>query len=140
MNKRFVIAWLATFVVWMVGSFLVHGALLQGDYAALSGMFRPEKDAQQYLPFMLLAHVILAGAFTWVYARGAEARPWLGQGIRFGIVVALLTVVPTYMIYYAVQPMPGMLVVRQIVFDGVLLLVLGVVVAFLYRDDGRTWH
>ena len=137
MNKRFVIAWLATFVVWMVGSFLVHGALLQDDYAALSGMFRPEKDAQQYLPFMLLAHVILAGAFTWVYARGAEAKPWLGQGIRFGIVVALLTVVPTYMIYYAVQPMPGMLVVRQIVFDGVLLLVLGVIVAFIYRNDRR---
>lgn len=135
MNKRFVIAWLATFVVWMVGSFIVHGALLQADYAALSSMFRPEKDAQPYLPFMLLAHVILSGAFVWIYARGVEAKPWLGQGIRFGLVVALLTVIPTYMIYYAVQPMPGMLVVKQIVFDGILLLVLGAVVAFMYRND-----
>jgi hypothetical protein len=97
-------------------------------------MFRPEADAQQYLPFMLAAHVIVAGAFTWIYARGAEAKPWLGQGLRFGLVVALLTIVPTYMIYYAVQPMPGMLVIKQIVFDGALLLVLGVVVAFVYRD------
>lgn len=137
MNKRFAIAWLATFVVWMLGSFIVHGALLQADYAALSSMFRPEKDAQQYLPFMLLAHVILAGAFVWIYARGAEAKPWLGQGIRYGLVMALLTVIPTYMIYYAVQPMPGALVARQIVFDGILLLVLGAVVAFLYRHDGR---
>lgn len=138
MSKRFAIAWLATFVVWMVGSFIVHGALLQADYAGLSSMFRPEQDAQQYLPFMLLAHVLVSGAFVWIYARGVEAKPWLGQGVRFGLVVALLTVIPTYMIYYAVQPMPGALVVKQIVFDGILLLVLGAVAAFLYRNDSRT--
>jgi hypothetical protein len=134
MNKRFLIAWLAIFVVWMAGSFVVHGALLQADYKGLANMFRPDADAQQYLPIMLAAHVIMAGAFTWIYARGAEAKPWLGQGLRFGLVVALLAIVPTYMIYYAVQPMPGMLVIKQIVFDGILLLVLGVVVAFVYRD------
>ena len=72
-----------------------------------------------------------------VYSRGVEAKPWLGQGIRFGVVIALLTVVPTYVIYYVVQPMPGMLVVKQIVFDGALLLVLGAVVAYLYRNQQR---
>ena len=133
MNKRFLIAWLATFVVWMAGSFIVHGTLLQADYLALRSLFRGEMDAQQFFPFMLLAHVIMAGAFTWIYARGVEAKPWLGQGLRFGIVIALLAVVPTYLIYYAVQPMPGMLVIKQIVFDSMLLLVLGAVVAFLYR-------
>jgi hypothetical protein len=49
----------------------------------------------------------------------------------------LLTVVPTYTIYYVVQPMPGIHVVKQIVFDGALLLVLGAVVAFLYRNEKR---
>ena len=86
---------------------------------------------------MLLAHVIMSGAFVWIYSRGVEAKPWLGQGIRFGIVIALLAVVPTYMIYYAVQPMPGMHVIKQTVFDGVLLLVLGAVVALLYRGENR---
>ena len=137
MNKKFAIAWLSIFVVWMIGSFIVHGALLHDDYAKLPNLFRPEADAQQYFPLMILAHVIMAGAFVWIYARGVEARPWLGQGIRFGIGIALLTVVPTYTIYYVVQPMPGIHVVKQIVFDGVLLLVLGAVVAFLYRNEKR---
>ena len=137
MNKKFAIAWLVIFVVWMVGSFIVHGTLLHADYAKLPNLFRPEADAQQYFPLMLLAHVVMAGAFVWIYARGIEARPWLGQGIRFGLVIALLTVVPTYTIYYVVQPMPGMHVVKQIVFDGVLLLLLGAVAAFLYRDEKR---
>jgi hypothetical protein len=133
MNKKFAIAWFAIFVVWMIGDFIVHGQLLNADYLKLPNLFRPEADAQQYFPFMILAHVILAGAFAWIYARGVEAKPWLGQGVRFGVVVALLTIVPTYLIYYVVQPMPGALVVKQIVFDGVLIVLLGVVAAFLYR-------
>lgn len=137
MNRRFVVAWVVAFVVWMAGSFVVHGTLLAADYAKLPNLFRPEADAQQYFPLMLLAHAIMAGAFVWIYARGAEAKPWLGQGLRYGIAIALLTVVPMYMIYYAVQPMPGMAVVKQIVFDGILLLVLGAVVAFLYRDTAH---
>ena len=84
MNKKFAIAWLSIFVVWMIGSFIVHGVLLHDDYAKLPNLFRPEADAQQYFPLMILAHVIMAGAFAWIYARGVEARPWLGQGIRFG--------------------------------------------------------
>jgi len=138
MNKKFLIAWLCVFVVWMFGSFIVHAVLLHADYAALPHMFRSETDSQQYFPIMLIAHVIMSGAFAWVYARGVEAKPWLGQGIRFGVVIALIAEVPTYMIYYAVQPMPGMLVVKQIIFDGVLLLVLGTVVAFLHRNQEKT--
>jgi hypothetical protein len=137
MNKKFAIAWLSIFVAWMIGDFIVHGVLLHDDYAKLPNLFRPEADAQQYFPLMILAHVIMAGAFAWIYARGVEAKPWLGQGIRFGIVIALLTVVPTYTIYYVVQPMPGISVVKQMVFDGALLLVLGAVVAFLYRNEKR---
>lgn len=137
MNKRYFIAWVAVFVVWMAGSFVVHGTLLYADYAKLPNLFRPEADAQQYFPLMLLAHVILAGAFVWIYARGAEAKPWLAQGLRYGLAIALLTAVPTYTIYYAVQPIPGMHVVKQIVFDGILLLILGIVVAFMYREQGQ---
>ena len=137
MNKSFLVAWLVIFVVWMAGSFVVHGTLLYADYANLPTLFRPETEAQQYLPLMLLAHVIMAGAFVWVYSRGAEAKPPVGQGLRFGAALALLTVVPTYTIYYVVQPVPGVMAVKQIVFDGILLLILGVVVAFLHRGHER---
>lgn len=137
MNKKFFIAWIVVFVAWMIGSIVVHGVLLHEDYASLPGLFRPEADAQQYFPLMILAHVIMAGAFAWIYSRGAEARPWLAQGLRFGLAVALLTVVPTYTIYYVVQPMPGMHVVKQIVFDGILMLILGVLVAFVYREAAK---
>jgi hypothetical protein len=137
MNKKFFIAWLVIFIAWMAGSFVVHGVLLQDDYARLPNLFRSEAEAQHYFPLMILAHVIMSGAFVWIYSRGVEASPWLPQGIRFGLAVALLTVVPMYTIYYVVQPMPGMTVVKQIVFNGILMLILGVVAAFMYRPPAR---
>jgi hypothetical protein len=133
MNKTFLIAWAILFVLWMAGSFLVHGVLLHADYAKLPNLFRPEAEAQQYFPLMIGAHVMMAGALAWIYARGAEAKPWLGQGLRFGVAVCLLTLVPWYTIYYVVEPLPGMLVIKQIAFDGILVLILAVVVAFIYR-------
>ena len=137
MNRRFFIAWALVFVAWMLGSFLVHGVLLHADDSQLPNLFRPEADAQRHFPLMILVHVILAGAFVWIYARGTENKPWLGQGLRYGLAAALL-IVPIYMIYYVVQPMPGDLVVKQILFDGILLLVLGAIVAWLYRAPVRT--
>jgi hypothetical protein len=138
MNKKFFIAWGVIFVAWMAGSFVVHGALLHDDYTKLSGLFRSEAETRPYFPLMVLAHILLAGAFVWIYSRGVEAARWLPQGIRFGVAVALLTVIPTYMIYYVVQPMPGLVVVKQIVFDGILMLILGVITAFIYRPPARS--
>ena len=106
MKGKFFLGWVVVFVVWMAGSFVVHGMLLHADYSGLPNLFRPEADAQQHFPLMVLAHVVMAGAFLWIYSRGIEAKPWLPQGIRFGVAVALMTVVPTYTIYYVVQPMP----------------------------------
>ncbi len=137
MNKQFFIAWIVMFIVYMAGGFLVHGLLLQQEYLGLPSLFRSQEESMPFFHWMIIAHVLMAGAFTWIYARGVESRPWLGQGLRFGLAVALLCVVPIYMIYYVVQPMPGMLTVKQIVFDTILTLVLGVVVAFLYRAQGR---
>lgn len=134
MNKKFFIAWIVLFIAWMAGSFLVHAVLLKADYMQMAKLFRTEAESGPYFPFMLLAHVIMAGAFAWIYARGREAKPWLAQGVRYGVAVALLTIVPTYLIYYAVQPMPGAIVAKQIVFDGILVVVLGIIVAWLYRD------
>ena len=133
MNKKFVVAWIALFVAWFIGSFVVHGVLLRSDYMQLTNLFRPEGDQQKYFPLMIFAHVVLSGAFVWIYARGVEAKPWMAQGVRFGVVVALLTIVPSYLIYFVVQPMPGSVVIKQIVFDGVLLVILGTIVAWLYR-------
>jgi len=133
MNTKFFISWAVVFVVWMGGSFAVHGAWLSELYAQLPNLYRTESDTQQLFYLMLIAHIIMAAAFVWIYQRGAENKPWLAQGMRFGVAIALLAVVPMYTIYYVVQPMPGNLAIQQIIGDSILVLVLGVIVAFLNK-------
>ena len=38
MNKKFLISWVVIFVVWMAGSFVVHGVLLGDGYAQLPNL------------------------------------------------------------------------------------------------------
>jgi len=53
--------------------------------------------------------------------------------VRFGVAIALLAAVPIYLIYYAVQPMPEMLVFRQAAYESVNMVILGLIVAWMYR-------
>jgi len=130
MDGRFWISVVVLFVVGMTIGFVVHGMLLTSDYAQLPNLLRTQADSQNYFMWMLLAHVLMAVGFTWIYRQGRVSdRPWLGQGLRFGLAMALVMTIPMYLIYYAVQPWPGQVVVKQIGYDVVGMLVMGIVTA-----------
>ena len=136
MNKSYLINTVILFVIWMIGSFIVHGTLLHGDYQSASALYRSDTDSQQYMHLMLLAHVMLAAALVAIYKRGIDSgKPWLGQGINFALLIICLTIIPTYTIYYVVQPMPGILAIKQIIFESILMIGLGVLLGFLHRND-----
>ncbi len=134
MNKTFLISWIAVFIVWMAGSFAVHGAWLSDLYGTMPNIMRTEAESQALFHFMLLAHIVMAGAFVWIYQRGIAAGPWLPQGVRFGIAIALLAPVPMFTIYYVVQQTPGELAVRQAIGDSIVVVVCALVAAFLNKD------
>jgi len=138
MNKNFLVSWAVVFVVWMAGSFLVHGLWLSETYAAMTNMSRPEEEQMGLFHFMLIAHILMAGAFVWIYQRGKENKAWIQQGLRFGIAVAIFAPIPRYMIYYTVQQTPGTLAVQQIIGDSVLVVIVALVVAFLNRDTAAS--
>jgi uncharacterized membrane protein YGL010W len=133
MDRKFAISVVVLFVVLWAISFVVHGVLLNADYAQLPNLMRPMSEFARLWPFMALAFFSTALAFTWIYSKGKENKPWLAQGVRFGIAVALLAAIPMYLIYYVVMPFPFGLVIKQIVFDTIGMVIAGVVVAWLYR-------
>jgi len=85
--------------------------------------------------WMLLAHALFGIAFAWIYLQGIADKPWLAQGIRYGIAVAALAIAPTYLIYHVVTPVPLGVAVKQIVFDTIRLVLMGVVLAWINRGD-----
>ena len=112
---------------------ILSGAEAPGaDYAATAGM-RPPAEAQGLMHWMILAQALFGVAFAWVYFQGKEDRPWLAQGVRFGIAIALLTVIPTYLIYHVVTPVSLDLAIKQIVYDTIRVVLMGVTVAWINR-------
>jgi membrane protease YdiL (CAAX protease family) len=134
MNRTFLLSVVAVFVTAMILGAVVHHILLGQEYMKVMHLFRAPDDARQHFPYMIAAHVVMAIGWTWIYRIGRENKPWLGQGIRFGLAVAFICTIPTYLIYFAVQPYPSDMVAMQIVLDTIASMILGVVVAAVNRD------
>ena len=132
MSRKFVISAAVMFVMAWALSFVVHGVLLAADYSVTAGM-RPPAEVQNLIPYLILAHALFGIAFAWVYLHGREEKPWLAQGARYGIAIAFLSVIPMYLIYHVVTPVPFALALKQIVFDTVRVVLMGIVVAWINR-------
>src|SRR6476620_5588227 len=109
-------------------------------------MMRSPEDAQHFMPYMLAAHLLIGYGLTWLYMHfngmpfnGARADrvadSSLGAGLRFGAAVAVMSTIPGYLIYYAVQPLPAMPRHTQMSFSSLAMLLLGLLLAWL--NPGR---
>jgi hypothetical protein len=134
--KQFIISVVVMFILSMGLGFAVHGALLKSDYDLLPNLMRTEAGQQRHFPAMLLAHVFIAVGLTALYRRGRVAgKGVLAQGFCFGLMMAIVSCIPGYLIYYAVEPMPLTLVCKQIVLDSIATIVLGLAVAGLNKQS-----
>ncbi|MEP6921803.1 MAG: hypothetical protein ABI967_11815 [bacterium] len=130
--KKLVLTIIVIFIVANLAGFFIHGVLLGPDYMAIKEHYRPM--GEEKMLFISLAYLSFAIGSVLVYAKGVENKPWLGQGVRFGILMWLVLAIPSFFIAYAVQPVPQMLMVKQVLFEGVDKILLGIITAALYRQ------
>jgi len=130
-TPRIIAAILVVFVLSSVFGTVIHGMLLQADYAKVAPLYRTAQDTKFLLIFV--GYLAFAIGSVWMYAHGVEDKPWAGQGVRFGIAVWLVLAVPSLIIAYAVQPLPESLVWKQLGYEFVNKIILGVVTAAIVR-------
>ena len=129
--KRLVLTIIVIFIVANFLGFFTHAIWLRPDYMLVANLYRPE--GQEKMLWIILAYLSFAIGSVWLYAHGVEDKPWLGQGVRFGIAMWLVLAVPSFFIAYAVQPVPWILMAKQVICEGVDKILLGIITAFLYR-------
>jgi hypothetical protein len=130
-TKKLVLTIVVVFIVANLTGFLIHAVLLGSDYMSIKEHYRPE--GSEKMLFINLAYLAFAVGSVLAYAKGVENKPWMGQGLRFGLLMWLILTIPSFLIAYAVQPVPTMLMVKQVLFEGVDKVLLGVITAALYR-------
>jgi len=134
MNRvRFILTILVIFVLANFTGFFIHAIWLKQDYMPVANLYRPM--GQEKMLWIILAYLSFAVGSVWVYAQGVEDKPWLGQGIRFGILMFLILTIPSFFIAYAVQPVPGILMVKQVLSELIDKIFLGIVTALVYGNN-----
>jgi hypothetical protein len=129
--KQKIGAVVAGFVVQMAGLFLIHSVWLKQDYVDSASLWRSQPDQVSRVWAMLLAVLVYAVGAVWIYAHGVEPKPWIGQGIRFGILLGMVSVVYGSLSGWVILPVSSMLVLKWIVGEGLLSIVFGLVVAYI---------
>jgi hypothetical protein len=133
--KRMLLTAVAVFAVGFLFAFLVHGLWLAEDYKAVSILMRPE--AEMKMGIMTLGYAIWALGVAWLYTKGVEAKPWVGQGLRFGIALAAIWIVPAYLGNYATMPFPLQLILKGLAGDTVNALACGLVAAAINKVPAK---
>jgi hypothetical protein len=133
--KKLLLAIVAAYIVLMLTNYLVHQIWLMSDYAAIPASHRSPAGILHRFWAMAVGQFIFAALFAYIYRRGAEKKPWLVQGIRYGILIALLTVVPTALGEYVVYIVPYQLAIKWMIAGGIQMIILGLIVAGICNES-----
>lgn len=135
--RRFIGTVLAVFFISQVFAIVIHGFILNADYQPFYGtLLRPmdAADAPTWMvAFLPLAHLAMASAFVALFSRWVRPGPEIPQGLRFGVLAWLFGPVPMYLLWFAEQPWPLSLTIKQVVLDLFTMLVLGTLTSMLYK-------
>jgi hypothetical protein len=134
-RTRMVTTIVVGFLVSQVLAVVVHGFLLAGDYAPFEGTLLRAAQGQDTPPWQMLflpiAHLSFISAMVWLYAHLQISGSPVVRGLTLGVSGWLVGQVPLWLVWYAQQPWPGGLVVKQLGLELVSSLIIGVAIAFV---------
>ncbi len=136
--KKLVIATIVVYIVLMATNYLIHSVWLMPDYDAIAGSHRTAEGIMHRFWAMALGQFFFAAMFAYIYTRGRESKSWLEQGIRYGMVMTFMTVVPYSLSEYTVYIVPYMLAIKWMIAGGIQLIILGLIVAAICKDGAGT--
>jgi hypothetical protein len=135
--KKLVLAIVVGYVFLMGTNYLVHNVWLLPDYNAIPASHRTMAAIMERLWVLAIGQLCFAATFAYVYTRGAERKAWVGQGIRYGLIMTFVTVVPYSLNEFDVYIVPYQLAIKWIIAGTVQLVILGLIVAAICQEPQR---
>lgn len=133
--KKIVTSTLVVFVLFLIMDYVLHSILLSGLYAETAHLWRSAESLRGLTWIIPVVDAALAFLLVWLFAKGWETgKPWLGQGIRFGLVLGLFFSLPMGFSMYSIMPVPFILGLGWFVGALVEVVVASVVTAWIFRS------
>jgi hypothetical protein len=136
-TKRMALTIGAAFLVSQILAIAVHGFILAADYAPFYGkLLRPMDEASWQMVLLPVSHLSFVSALVWVFSKlELEGSPMV-QGVKLGVLGWLISQVPLWLLWYAEQPWPDTLVLKQLALELASSIAIGATIV-LARGQNR---
>lgn len=136
-TTRLVLSTVAAFLVSQVLAGLIHGFVLAADYGPYYGTLLRSMDSDTWQVLLLpVSHLSFICGLMWVYTHVEMSGSTGRKGALLGFLAWIMGQVPLWLIWYAEQPWPGSLVVKQLGLEFVSSIVIGLTIAMTARPSG----
>lgn len=129
-----VVAWIVSLPV----GFLVNDVLLADIIAPNAGVLRPDADLMANLPLGFVFLLIGFFAFAYMFAKGYEGGNGIVEGIRFGVLMALVVVGFGLVWQYVMYPITPAMAAALIIDSIVELALYGAIVGAIYKPSAAS--
>lgn len=128
---RLLLTVVVAFVFVFATDFLIHALWLADDYKATANLWRSDAEMQALFGWMLLAQFLAALAFVVIWAKGFAGCS-VGSGATFGFFMGL-ALQSWAIIFYVVAPLPASIAGKWFLSGVLQAILLGIVVAAIYK-------
>jgi hypothetical protein len=134
---QWLVASAAVFVVLSIFEFLA-GRLIIGPWAAQLFPVEPQpEDAMAMRLWVYLGRAVFSLMFVFVFTRGYEGKPGIGEGLRYGLWIGLLIYLPQFFINMVTMHRPADFLAVRGLASIIEVLVGGMIVAMIYKGPQK---
>jgi hypothetical protein len=137
---RILLASLCAFVAYFIYGGILFGILpwLRTEYARYPAVYRSQEGIKRVMPFGMLAMFVALVAIAMLYAMVYSGGPSITEGLRFGALIGVFAV-GSFVIHNYVNLNIGLkLTIQQSIAYFVQWVIVGIVIAFVYRTAAHT--
>ena len=129
--KRFILAFIAAYIFLFFWGWLLNGILLKDIYAETPTLWRSQGEMMSLFHWIIIGQALIVFAFVMIYASGFAGGGVIA-GIRLGILLEIAAI-GMRMGFYAVQPIPGKLVIYGSAAGLIEMIIVGAIVGAIYK-------
>src|SRR5499427_8605763 len=129
--KRFFLAFIAAYVFLFLWGWLLNGVLLKDVYAETPNLWRPQSEMMSLFHWIIIGRALIVFAFVMIYASGFAGGGVIA-GIRLGLLLEIAAI-GMRLGFYAVQPIPGKLILYGSIDGLVEMIIVGAMVGAIYK-------
>ena len=129
--KRLVFAFIAAYAFIFLWGWLLNGVFLKDVYAQTPNLWRSQTEMMSLFHWIITGQALIVFSFVMIYASGFAGGGVIA-GIRLGVLLEIAAI-GMRLGFYAVQPIPGKLILYGSIGGLVEMVIVGAMVGAIYK-------